>query len=411
MRCDARLRASFGRMQAPLEGVRVLEVANMIAAPAAAAMMADMGATVVKVEPPSGDILRGLVLGDVEPDPWFNLDNRGKQGIVIDLASEAGTEVVHRLSATCDVFITNLTTERQRRFQLTAADIHNVAPASVHASFSGYGATGPDAHKLAYDMTAFFANGGIQHMVSDPGSAPPGFRPGQGDHTSALSMLSAILAALRLRDQTGEGQVVESSLYEVAAWTIACDITTAIVAGTEPKRTARENWPTPLTCRFECSDGRWLMFCMPGPKDFFGAFAECVGRPEWIDDPRFSTEAARFHNGNELIAECDAAFATADRTTWAERLDAAGLTWAPIQDLDDIRNDPQARENGMFETIHDHASGPFETVSAPFTIHNADVAVRGRAPAHGEHSREVLAEAGWEPDEIAGLIDQGTVGA
>ncbi len=396
-------------MTAPLSGIKVLEVANMIAAPSAAAMMADLGAEVVKVEPPTGDIIRGAALGRVEPDPWFNLDNRGKQGIAIDLKEDDGIDVVHRLAASADVFVTNLTIERQRRFRLSAQDIHAVAPTAVHASLSGYGASGPEAHKLAYDMTAFFARGGIQHMVSEPGSAPSAFRPGQGDHTSALSLLSSILAALRLRDQTGEGQAVEVSLYQVAAWTIASDLSSALVDGSEPVRTPRADWSTPLTARFECSDGKWVAFCMPGPKDFFPAFAECLGHPEWCDDERFNSVSARANHATEMIAACDAALATADRATWAERFDAAGLTWGPVHDLDDIQHDPQAHELGVFETIDDHEAGPFQTVSAPFSIKGADVAVRGRGPDLGEHSRSVLAAAGWAAEEIDDLVRRGVI--
>lgn len=381
----------------------------MIAAPSAAAIMADLGASVVKVEPPSGDILRGAALGNVDPDPWFNLDNRGKRGIAVDLQSEDGVAVVHQLSQKADVFLTNLTFQRQRRFGLTAEDIHEVAPTVIHASFSGYGSSGPEAHKLAYDMTAFFARGGIQHMVSEPGATPPGFRPGQGDHTAALSLLSSILAALRLRDQTGEGQAVEVTLYEVAAWTLACDLSSSIVTGDEPERRPRGDWTSPLMCRFECSDGRWLVLCMPGPKDFFPAFATCVGHPEWCDDDRFATARARVDNAAEMIAACDLAFRTADRATWAERLDAAGMTWAPVHDLEDVRNDPQAHELGIFETITDHDGGPFETIRAPFRIRDADVAVRGRGPGLGEHSREVLSEAGWTDEEVDDFVRRGVV--
>jgi len=396
-------------MTAPLSGVKVLEVANMIAAPSAAALMADLGADVTKVEPPTGDILRDKVLPGVEPDPWFHLENRGKRGVVIDLTHDAGRAAVLALAAQSDVFVTNLTAERQRRFGVTSDDIHAVAPRAVHASLSGYGARGADADRLAYDMTAFFARGGIQHLVAEPGGPPAAFRAGQGDHTSALSLLAAILAALRLRDLTGEPQVVEVALYQVAAWTIASDLSAAMVSNGVPERHVRANWPSPLTCRFRTSDGRWVALCMPGPKDFFPAFADCLGHPEWVDDERFATPEARRDNAAAIIAAVDAEFATRDRDDWAERLDHAGLTWAPVQDTADISADPQAFELGIFQTIEDHGSGPFHTIGAPFGIPNGDVGVRGRAPDLGEHTREVFEQAGLAPSEVDDLFERGII--
>lgn len=373
-------------------------------------MMADLGADVVKVEPLSGDILRGSVLGpDFEPDPWFELDNRGKRDIAVDLSSESGVEVVHRLAEHADVMVTNLTAARQQRFRLTAAEIHERNPSIIHASLSGYGAVGPEADRLAYDMTAFFARGGIQSLVREPGGPPAAFRPGQGDHTSSLSILSAVLAALRLRDQTGEGQTVEVALMQVAAYTVSSDLSASLVTGANPELHQRASYPSPMTCRFRCADDRWVALCMPGPKDFFGAFAECLGHPEWTGDARFNTVEARRANATELIAACDEVFATAGRVVWEERMDNAGLTWAPVQTMEDLASDPQAEAIGLLHLIDDHPAGPFHTVNAPFRIVGADVGVRGRAPRIGEHSRQVLDQAGFSAEEIEALVDDGAV--
>jgi len=397
-------------MVAPLSGVRVLEVANMIAAPGAAAIMADLGAAVVKVEPRSGDILRGLVLGpDVEPDPWFELDNRGKQGLAVELGDAEGVEVVHRLATEADIFVTNLTRERQERFSLSAEVLHTVAPTLIHTSLTGYGTSGPEADRLAYDMTAFFARGGIQSLVTEPGGPPAAFRPGQGDHTASLSILAAVLAALRLRDQTGEGQTVEVALMHVAAWTISSDLSATLVTGANPELHERATWPSPMTCRFRCADDRWVALCMPGPKDFFGAFARTLGHEEWLEDARFATPEARRDHAKELIAACDVAFAAASRDDWTLRLDAAGLTWAPVQTAEELASDPQAEALGVLHLMEDHQAGPFHTVNAPFAIKGADFGVRGPAPSLGEHSRLILADAGFDSEAIDHLVSQGTV--
>ena len=179
-------------------------------------------------------------------------------------------------------------------------------------------------------MTAFFARGGIQSLVTEPGGPPAAFRPGQGDHTSSLSILSAVLAALRLRDQTGEGQTVAVALMHVAAWTISSDLSATLVTGANPELHHRASWPSPLTCRFRCSDDRWVALCMPGPKDFFAAFADCLGHPEWVTDERFANPESRRRNATVIVAACDEVFASQPRAWWADRLDDAGLTWAPV---------------------------------------------------------------------------------
>ena len=394
----------------PLDGVRVLEVANMIAAPAAGAIMADLGASVIKVEPRSGDILRRAErMTAAGVDPWFELDNRGKRSLALDLGRPEALDIVHRLAADADVFLTNLTAQRQQRFAMTAADIHRVAPTVVHASLTGYGTEGPDAGRLAYDMTAFFARGGIQSLVAEPGAAPSAFRPGQGDHTSSLSLLAAVLAALRLRDRTGEGQVVEVALLHVAAWTIASDLAGTLVTGVDPSPPPRHRWPSPLTCRFRCADDRWVALCMPGPKDFFPAFAECLGHREWLGDDRFATAAGRAEHAETLIALCDAVFATAPRDRWAPRLDQHGLTWAPIQSATDLIADPQAAAIGVFDEIDDHPAGPLSTVTAPFAIKGSALRPRSRAPLVGEHSMSILDEVGFTPSEIADLLGRSVV--
>ncbi len=317
---------------------------------------------------------------------------------------------MHELALGCDVFLTNLTADRQRRFRLGTEDIHEVAPSIIHTSLTGYGTEGPEADRLAYDMTAFFARGGIQSLVTEPNGPPAAFRPGQGDHTSSLSLLSAILAALRLRDQTGEGQTVEVALMHVAAWTISSDLTTTLVTGANPELHHRSHWPSAMTCRFRCSDDRWVALCMPGPKDFFPAFARCLEHPEWEDDDRFNTPEGRRLNAGELVEACDAVFATAPRDVWADRMDDHGLTWAPVQSVEELTSDPQAEALGVLELVEDHPDGPFHTVNAPFKIRNADVGIRGRAPGLGEHNRQVLEEAGYDPATVDELLADGVIG-
>ncbi len=390
----------------PLAGVRVLDAAGMIAGPSTAALMADFGADVIKLEPPQGDLLRGMIGVEEGPDPWWQLDNRGKRGVAIDLTTEAGIEAAHAIAATCDVFLTNFTAERQERYRLRPADLRAEHPELIHATITGYGSTGLDQDRLAFDHTAFFSRGGVLDIMGEPGS-PPGGRAGQGDHTTALALLSSILLALRERDLTGEGQVVEVALMQIAIWTLGSDISVGLATGEMPAPRMRIETPSPLVTRFRCADDRWINFCMPGESKW-PAFCEVLGHAEWQTDERFATTEARAENAPELITMCDEAIATADRATWAERCDAAGLVWGPIQDLTEVVGDPQAAELGAFSDV-DGLDRPFRTVSAPLHLDGSEFGVRGRAPNHGEHTAAVLAEAGVTPEQIAELLDKGIV--
>ncbi|HAR32366.1 MAG TPA: CoA transferase, partial [Gammaproteobacteria bacterium] len=202
-------------MTAPLEGIRVLEVASWLAVPSCASLLADLGATVIKVEPPSGDAYRRLYAGLMGEDfihPTYQFDNRGKRGVCVDLEQPEGQALVHRLARDVDIFLTNLTAPRLARYRLTDEDIHAIAPKAIYAVLAGFGTKGPDSQRQAFDQTAFWARSGAMSVFGDRDDGPLIARGGYGDRTTALNLLSAILAALRLRDQTGEPQYVEVTL-------------------------------------------------------------------------------------------------------------------------------------------------------------------------------------------------------
>lgn len=390
----------------PLAGIRVLDAAGMIAGPSAAALMADFGADVIKLEPPQGDLLRGMIAVEEGPDPWWQLDNRGKRGVAIDLTTEAGITAAHAIAATCDVFLTNLTAQRQERYRLRPDDLRTEHPELIHATITGYGRSGPDKDRLAFDHTAFFSRGGVLDIMGEPGS-PPGGRAGQGDHTTALALLSAILLALRERDLTGEGQAIEVALMQIAIWTLGSDISVGLGTGEMPVPRMRIETPSPLVTRFRCGDDKWINFCMPGDRHW-PAFCDALGKPEWTTDPRFSSIEARAENAPELITMCDEVLATADRSTWARRCDDAGLTWGPIQSLSEVAADPQAEVLEAFGEV-EGLDRPYRTVNAPIHLPGSEGHIRGRGPEHGEHTAEVLAEAGLSTEQIDELLARGIV--
>jgi len=391
----------------PLAGVRVLDAAGMIAAPSACAMMADLGADVIKLEPPQGDLLRGLVTVDEGPDPWWELDNRGKRGIVVDLTTEQGIQVAHKIAASCDVFVTNLTTERQSKFKLRASDLRADHPELIHLTLTGYGNTGPDKDRLGFDYTAFFSRGGVVNTMGEPGQTPPAGRPGQGDHTTSLAILSAILLALRERDLTGDGQDISVALMHTAIWTMSSDLSVGLATGEVPGPIMRIETPSPLVGRFRCADDRWIMLTMPADR-YWEAFCGAMERLEWLKDPRFTDPEMRAQHGPELMMLCDEIFASADSTAWADRLDAAGMVWGLIQNLEEVIADPQSEALKAFEPVL-HAKHPFRTVSPPFALDGSEMSVKGPAPEQGQHTAEILLEAGFTGEEIAQLYEQEVV--
>ena len=239
-------------MSGALDDITVLEVANWIAAPSCGALMADMGADVIKVEPLGGDGMRGKLRQPVpangmeDADVPFQMDNRGKRSLAVDLSNPEGAGLVAELAARADVVITNLLPGRLARYGLAPEQLRADHPALVYALVTGYGSTGPDADRSAFDLTAFFGRGGVMSLIGEPGDPAHAFRPGQGDHPTGLALLSAVLAALRVRDRTGEGQVVETALLRTAAWTIACDVSAALVDRTQPNKRGRTQPLQPL---------------------------------------------------------------------------------------------------------------------------------------------------------------------
>lgn len=401
----------------PLDDVTVIEVDSWMAAPSACAILADLGATVLKVEPIGGDPMRNQSRTpkiDDGPrktyDYHFDVANRGKQSIMVDLGSEQGTALLHKLCADADVFVCNLLTRRQERFGLDPDTLHQVNPTLVHATITGFGTTGPEAWRPGYDVTAFFARSGLYYgMREGPEGVPPMARTAQGDYTTGLALFGAVVAALRLAERSGEGQVVETSLYETAVWTLATDysVTAQDRAPFRPRQ--RDQQIIATANRFMCGDGLWIVTNMPLESSWPG-FAEALGHPEWVEQERFIDMRNRFRNMPELIALMDEAFATKTRAEWGAHFDEHNIVWGPVMGFDEVVNDPQAEAIGLFPRISNDEIGEYATVSNPINFRSAEAEPTTGAPRRGEHTRDVLAAAGFDADEVSQLIKDGVVG-
>jgi crotonobetainyl-CoA:carnitine CoA-transferase CaiB-like acyl-CoA transferase len=395
-----------------MDGMRVVEVASWLAAPSCAALLADMGADVVKIEPPGGEAFRRMLdgfLGAEAGYTHYQFDNRGKRGACVDLEQRDGQALVRRLAERADVFITNLTRPRLERYGLGESDIHAIAPSAVYAVLSGFGTRGPDSERQGFDQSAFWARSGAMSVFGDRDAGPLLCRGGYGDRITSLNLLAAILAALRVRDRTGQGQYVEVTLQRSGIWALASDVNGALHAGVQPEKASRAAPGNPIWNFYRTHDGRWLALIMPMPLAYWPKFCRLVGRDDWASDARFATLPGLAEHGPALIAEIDALFAAHDLAYWRTQLDAAGLIWEPVAELPEVIIDPALRAAGAFARIA-HPRGPaIEIVGAPFHVRDADVAVRGPAPEAGEHTRAVFRQAGLDDATLDGYFARGVL--
>ena len=402
-------------MSAPLEDIKVLEVDNYMAAPSAAAILADMGADVLKIEPITGDPMRGLSRplrvesNFADYDLQFDVDNRGKRSAAIALDKAEGQAIVQRLAQDADVFLCNLLAQRQQRFGLDPESLFAANPRLVHATLTGYGTTGPDAWRPGYDVTAFFGRSGLSDAMREGvDGVVPRAGVAQGDHTTGLALVAAILAALRLAERTGEGQVVETSLYETAVWTQASDFSVTATDRAPVRRRARHEALTPMTNRYPCGDGKWVVLNMLD-SGAWERLCRAIGREDWLADERYATGRDRYRHMPELVDGIDATLSAKTRDEWGAVFDEHGVIWGPVLGLHEVVDDPHANATGLFPELQHPELGTYRTVNAPMRFNSADVRPRGPAPTVGQHTEQILREAGLSQPEMQALFDDGIV--
>jgi crotonobetainyl-CoA:carnitine CoA-transferase CaiB-like acyl-CoA transferase len=399
-------------------GVRVVELAQWVFVPVAGALLADWGAEVLKIEhPQGGDGYRGLLLAgasasDSPVNYAMEMVNRNKKSVAIDLKTEAGREVLLKLVASADIFLTNFLPSVLDRLGLGVETLRSVNPRLIYARGHGYGARGPDADTPAYDSTSFWARGAIEETLA-PGGLPEPMpqRGAVGDRYAGTQLAFGIAGALYRQVRTGEGSVVDVSLIGTALWTIGSDVLAqlqGVYRQTPPLGPPRKSLPNPLVASYRCSDDRWLMICCLQPDKYWRGVCTLLGRPDLLADERFASLADRAANSAVLTSELEAAFATRPLADWRALLDAHHVPWGPYQRVDELLEDPAVTANGYIGTVTraDGTSFPLPTGAVQFDECPAAVTP---CPELGEHTDEVLGSLGFDWDAIVDLKVKGAV--
>lgn len=398
-----------------LGNYRVIELGMWVAGPGAGAVLADWGADVIKVETPVGDPMRRifkLLAGHGQTDsPPFDLDNRGKRSVVVDLATPEGTEIVERLVRDADVFITNLRPEAVGRLGLGPDRLLELFPHLVYASISGYGLEGPEAHRAGYDVGAFWARSGIASLMAPNGTAPPGIRAGMGDHVTAMTTVAGILAALLDRERTGRGQLVEASLLRTGIYTVGWDLGIQMRFGKNTAVQPRTSEMNPMCNCYVAGDGRWFWLLGVEADRLWPKLCGAVERPDLLVDGRFATARGRRHNATELVDVLDSVFAAYARDDLTALFDRDDVWWAPVNTPAEVLVDPQAIAAGAFVDVPAGAGAPaHRAVATPITFHGTGTPPVGSVPGLGEHTDGVLRTAGFSDTDIERFREAGVLG-
>jgi formyl-CoA transferase len=398
--------------QGLFEGLKVIDCASFVAAPAAATLMADFGADVIKLEPPEGDAYRWSYRVPGQPLPEHNhfwiIGSRNKRGLALDLKTAQGLRILQRLLDTADVFITSFPLSVRRRLKISYQDVSPERPRLIYASFTAYGETGPEVDKAGFDTTSYWARSGLMDLMrADQGAEP--LRPisGTGDNPAGVTLYGAIVSALYRRERTGLGGQVSSSLLAGGLWANSLMVQAKLCGTPIPPRRPRDQVANACVNIYRCRDGRWLSLMILNEDRRFGPLLGVMGREDLTGDPRFATIEARRSNAPALVAIFDKEFIARDLMDWRGALDAAGITFDVVGTLDDIPNDQQMRATGALVPLAHYPD--LLTVNSPFELSGVEKTPPGPAPDLGQHSEEVLREIGFEQTEIDQLRQSGVI--
>ena len=403
-------------MAGVLEGIRVIDMGHVVAVPAACATLADWGAEVIKIEPLTGEMARGvgtsyrMVDGKVVPIdesevPWvFQYLNRNKKGLALNLRTDPGRDVLYKLIEKTDIFLTNYEASTLTKLKADYETLIRFNPALIYGILTGYGTVGPDKDERGFDYSAGWARSGAMHMIGEPGSVPPPQRGGMMDMVTGGHIVGGVMASILHRNKTGNGQKLEFSLYHASVWTMAHDIHSALAGEPNPKhdRTKPRN---PLFNSYRTKDDKWFWLAMLQPDPSWPDFCRAIDRPELEEDPRFNSLPARWENSEELVRIIDDILISKTREEWERIFRENNVIYGRVASLEDVLTDPQAIANDFFVDLH-HPDTDMKVLSPPVKFCQNPASVRAPAPEVGQHSEEILLDLGYSWDDITQLKDQ-----
>ena len=394
-------------MASLLSGIRVIDCGTYIAAPAAAVVMSDFGAEVIKIErPPYGDPYRYLSLVPGMPvSPlhycWI-LDGRNKKSVALDLTDAAARDVLLKLVATADVFLTNYQQPLIRKFRIGYEDLAPVNQRLIYAYLSGYGRDGEEAEQPGYDVTAYWARSGMMSSMHNADAEPAQSSPGFGDHPTSMTLFGGIMLGLYRRERTGQGMNVTTSLMANGAWANACSIQGALVGAQFLPKWTRATTVNPIVNHYVTRDQKRFLTCCLDPRKDWLNLCRALGHPEWVDDPRFVTPEHRRANSRVLVALIDAVIAQKDMAEWKEIFREHGVIWGPVPRTAQVPDDPQMQANGIFPEVEPGV----RTVASPLEVEGAEKVKPRKAPEVGQHTIEILESLGYSREAIVDLLNR-----
>jgi crotonobetainyl-CoA:carnitine CoA-transferase CaiB-like acyl-CoA transferase len=398
-----------------LKGFRVLDVSTHGVVPIAGSILSDWGADVIKIEDPEhGDIMRGGTVWGVPPPEGgsghlYHIFNHGKRCAAINLKHERGREALLKLVESSDVFLTSFLSGVRERLRIDVEDITARRPDIIYARNTGRGTKGPYAELGGFDATSFWSRAGLALATSAPDQVLPTAMPAPafGDSQTGFALASGVVAALLHRERTGKGMVVDTSLLNTGMWAMQTAIVTSTLLGTDEMRRPPRGASAPLVNSYRTKDGRHVHLCMDQQR-YWPSFCDAVGRPEWKTDPLLATHEAREANGEHCVKLIEKLFAERTLAEWKEILTGQRGPFDPVQKVGELASDPQVVANGYMVDIQDEVGRTLSLVAPPVQFDGARYETR-RGPDHGAHTDEVLAEAGYDMDEIIQLKIDGAI--
>ncbi|MFQ5872545.1 MAG: CaiB/BaiF CoA transferase family protein [Dehalococcoidia bacterium] len=396
----------------PLEGLKAVELAIWLAGPACGAILADCGAEVVKVEhlESGGDPARGWTPTHIpakdQVNYVFEMTNRGKRSIALDLRQEEGREIMYKLIESADIFITNLRLFTLESLKMDYETLSRLNPRLIYGRATGFGPRGPDRNRLGFDSVGFWARSGLMAVHGEPEHPPVRMRGSLGDVTTATFLFAGVILALYARERTGKGHLVDASLLATGTWVAAENLWAPLITGETIPRSSRRSPPNPLVNSYRCSDDRWFYPCVLQTDRYWPDFCRAIEREDLIEDPRFNNHDHRCQNSAALVEILDEVLGARPLGEWGEKFDQNHIAWGPAKSPGEVVNDPQMEAMDYIVEVDHPTHGRLRELAVPFQHNGESFTPRKAAPEFGDSTEAVLLELGWTWDDILSLKDR-----